>query len=84
MKWYEAALGRLEAGSGIGGGISAHQINARMAEIWQHGGNGVEKDPSFAGELYTAAAEAAMADGKGKLSTKYFMLAEEAWGEVAD
>lgn len=84
LKWYEAALGRLEAGSGIGGGISAHQINARMAEIWQHGGNGVEKDPSFAGELYTAAAEAAMADGKGKLSTKYFMLAEEAWGEVAD
>ena len=55
-----------------------------MAEIWRQGGNGVEKDPSYAGELFTNAAEEAMSSGKGKLSNKYYMLAEEAWGEVEE
>ena len=37
-----------------------------------------------AGELFTAAAEAAMAAMKGRLANKYFMLAEEAWAQVED
>ena len=81
LKWYEAALNT--QGSALDA-FPAHQIHASMAEIWRTGGFGVEKDPSYAGELYTSAAESAMASGKGKLSNKYFMLAEEAWGEVEE
>ena len=40
--------------------------------------------PVAAGELFTAAAEAAMAAMKGRLANKYFMLAEEAWAQVED
>ena len=55
-----------------------------MADIWWKGGNDVEKDPSYAGELYSTAAEQAMSSGKGKLANKFYMLAEEAWGEVEE
>lgn len=34
------------------------------------------------GDLYSEAAEAAMEAMKGKLANKYYMLAEEAYGEV--
>lgn len=34
------------------------------------------------GELYTSAAEGATAAMKGRLASKYFALAEEAWAEV--
>ena len=46
------------------------------------GGCGLEKDSQKAGELYTQAAESAMSAMKGKLSNKYYMLAEEAWSEI--
>ena len=36
------------------------------------------------GDLFTAAAEVAMAAMKGRLANKYFMLAEEAWALVGD
>ena len=55
-----------------------------MAELHRCGGCGLEKDPQRAGELYSEAAEAAMNAMKGKLANKFFMLAEEAWGEVPD
>jgi len=34
------------------------------------------------GELYTSAAEGATTAMKGRLASKYFALAEEAWAEV--
>ena len=36
------------------------------------------------GDLYNEAAEAAMEAMKGKLANKYFMMAEEAYGEVEE
>jgi len=35
-----------------------------------------------AGELYTSAAEGATAAMKGRLASKYFALAEEAWAQI--
>ena len=58
-----------------------YSILARMAEMYRSGGHGLERSPQKSGELYSEAAEAAMNGMKGKLSTKYYMLAEEAWGE---
>lgn len=37
---------------------------------------------TVAGELYTAAADAAMASMKGRLANKFYALAEESWAEV--
>ena len=59
-----------------------YSILARMAEMYRTGGHGLTKDPQKSGELYNEAAEAALNGMKGKLSTKYYMLAEEVWGEV--
>ncbi len=36
------------------------------------------------GELYTEAADGAMAAMKGRLANKYYALAEEAWAQVED
>jgi len=83
LKWYEIALQQNDTSAGCN--FAAHpnyEINARMADIWLRGGNDIEKDPSYAGELYSTAAEQAMNAGKGKLSNQFYMLAEEAWGEV--
>ena len=52
--------------------------------MYSKGGHNLEKDPQRAGDLYTQAAESAMNAMKGKLSSKYYMLAEEAWGELDD
>ena len=38
----------------------------------------------FPGDLYNQAAEAAMEAMKGKLANKYYMLAEEAFGEAEE
>ena len=59
-------------------------ITARLAEMYRSGGHQLERDPNKAGELYTQAAEVAMESMKGKLANKYYILAEEAWGEVED
>lgn len=66
--------------------LSEHDYSllARMAEMHMQGGCGLGKDPQEAGELYTQAAESAMSAMKGKLSNKYYILAEEAWSEVAE
>jgi len=61
---------------------SSYSILARMAEMHQMGGHNLPQDLQAAGDLYSEAAEAAMSAMKGKLSTKYFMLAEQAWGEM--
>ena len=61
-----------------------YQLQAKMAELYRQGGYGIEKDPSSAGDLYSEAAEAAMAAMKGRIANKYYMLAEEAYGEVEE
>ena len=62
--------------------VSSYFILARMAEMHLKGGHNLPRDFQTAGNLYNEAAEAAMSAMKGKLSTKYFMLAEQAWGEM--
>ena len=64
----------------------SYQILSRMAEIWLTGyeEENIRKDPMKAGDLYNLAAESAMSCLKGKLANKYYMLAEEAYGEVQD
>ena len=51
---------------------------------YRSGGHGLESDCQKAGDLYTQAADAAMAAMKGKMANKFYMLAEEAWAEVPD
>ena len=81
LKWYEAALNHHDASSDLDSDPK-HIIKARMAEIWRYGGYGVEKDPNYAGELYSSAADDALQLGKGKLANSYLMLAEESFDEV--
>jgi len=57
---------------------------ARVAEMWISGELKQGRDPQRAGDMYNQAAESAMASMKGKLSNKYYMLAEEAWGEIEE
>ncbi len=56
----------------------------RMAEMYHSGGHQLEKDSQKAGDLYTEAADEALNAMKGKLSNKFYMLAEEAWSELTD
>jgi len=72
LSWYSLALEN--------GAEQPYIIQARMAEILLKG-SGIQRDPQKAGELYSEAAESAMEDMKGKLANKYYMLAEEAWGD---
>jgi hypothetical protein len=39
---------------------------------------------AITGELYTEAADAAMAAMKGRLANKWYQLAEEAWAEIEE
>ena len=71
-------------GSEIAPADPDYAILSKMAELYRCGGLGLEKDPQKSGELYSEAAEAAMAAMKGKLANKFYMLAEEAWGEVPE
>ena len=60
-------------------------ILARQAEIYLlENIDGVEKNPERSGELYNLAAESAMGCMKGKLANKYYMLAEEAYGQTEE
>ncbi|XP_055874771.1 eukaryotic elongation factor 2 kinase-like [Biomphalaria glabrata] len=61
-----------------------HQLLAQQAEMYRSGGHGLDKDPQKAGDLYNEAAEAATAAMKGRLANKYFMLAEECYGEMEE
>ncbi|XP_078693061.1 eukaryotic elongation factor 2 kinase-like isoform X2 [Branchiostoma floridae x Branchiostoma belcheri] len=62
----------------------AYMLMAKAAELYREGGHGLEKDPERAAELYNDAAEQAMAAMKGRLASKYFMFAEECWGEMEE
>lgn len=50
--------------------------------MFASGGFSLESDPMKAGDLFNEAAEGAMEAGKGKLSTRLFAAAEEAWAAV--
>jgi elongation factor 2 kinase len=59
-----------------------YELKAKMAELYLEGGYGLEKDPSYAGDLYTEAAESATAAMKGRIANKYYALAEEAYVQM--
>ena len=84
VHWYEEALKQSDPDMYGLSSDPEHQIYARMAEMYREGGYGLEKDLNRAGELYNDAAEAAMNAMKGKLANKYYMIAEEVWGEMED
>lgn len=61
-----------------------YQLVAKQALMYLTGGKGLQKDPNKAGELYSWAAELATEAMKGKLASKYFMQAEEAWAQCEE
>jgi elongation factor 2 kinase len=67
-----------------GGDLEVHHYDvlARMARLLKDGLRGVPRDSQRAGELFTAAADLAQANQKGKLATQLYMAAEEAWADV--
>jgi len=73
VDWYQKAVNN--------GAEKRYLLMARMAEIMMMEDSGCQ-DPGGAAELYSEAAEAAMEEMCGKLATKYYMLAEEAWAAV--
>ena len=56
----------------------SYVILARIGEMYMEGKYGVEKNLQEASDLFTEAAELAMQCGKGRLSNKYYQLAENA------
>ena len=62
----------------------SYKILSRLAEIWLNGceKENITKNPEKSGDLYNSAAEAAMNCMKGKLANKFYMLAEEAYGQM--
>ncbi|XP_043567346.1 eukaryotic elongation factor 2 kinase isoform X3 [Chiloscyllium plagiosum] len=88
LYWYSAALNMTdydEGGEYDGTGDEPkYCLLARKAEIHMTGGFGVEPDPQKAGDLFTEAADAAMADMKGRLANQYYERAEEAWSMMEE
>ncbi|XP_071815012.1 eukaryotic elongation factor 2 kinase-like [Apostichopus japonicus] len=88
MNWYEQAVDMVSEDDNGEYDCTMSDPNylliARQAEMYREGGQGLCKDPSQAGDLYNEAAEAAMAGMKGRLANKYYMLAEECYGEVEE
>lgn len=83
IHWYDSVLNMTEYDEG--GEFDGTQdeprylLLAREAEMYQEGGYSLTADPQRAGDLFTEAAEAAMAAMKGRLANQYYMKAEEAW-----
>ncbi|XP_078096692.1 eukaryotic elongation factor 2 kinase isoform X2 [Mustelus asterias] len=88
LHWYTAALNMTdydEGGEYDGTGDEPkYCLLARKAEMHMTGGFGMEPDPQTAGDLFTEAADAAMADMKGRLANQYYERAEEAWGMMEE
>uniref|UniRef100_A0AAQ5YCH7 Eukaryotic elongation factor 2 kinase n=1 Tax=Amphiprion ocellaris TaxID=80972 RepID=A0AAQ5YCH7_AMPOC len=83
IHWYDSVLNMTDYDEG--GEFDGTQdeprylLLAREAEMFQEGGHNLTADPQRAGDLFTEAAEAAMAAMKGRLANQYYMKAEEAW-----
>uniref|UniRef100_A0A3B3YER6 Eukaryotic elongation factor 2 kinase n=1 Tax=Poecilia mexicana TaxID=48701 RepID=A0A3B3YER6_9TELE len=88
IHWYDSALNMMDYDEG--GEFDGTQdeprylLLAREAEMFQEGGFNLTADPQKAGDLFTEAAEAAMAAMKGRLANQYYMKAEEAWALVEE
>jgi elongation factor 2 kinase len=88
MEFYELAIEKMQTADE--GDFDAtmdtpiYQLQAKMAEMYLAGGNGLEADPNRAGELYNEAAESATAAMKGRMANKFYMLAEEAWAQCPE
>ncbi|KAM4526727.1 eukaryotic elongation factor 2 kinase isoform 3-T3 [Fundulus diaphanus] len=88
IHWYDSALNMMDYDEG--GEFDGTQdeprylLLAREAEMYQEGGFNLTADPQKAGDLFTEAAEAAMAAMKGRLANQYYMKAEEAWALVEE
>ncbi|XP_022598339.1 eukaryotic elongation factor 2 kinase isoform X2 [Seriola dumerili] len=83
IHWYDTALNMTDYDEG--GEFDGTQdeprylLLSREAEMYQVGGHNLTADPQRAGDLFTEAAEDAMAAMKGRLANQYYMKAEEAW-----
>nr|XP_015818361.2 eukaryotic elongation factor 2 kinase isoform X3 [Nothobranchius furzeri] len=88
IHWYDSSLNMTDYDEG--GEFDGTQdeprylLLAREAELYQEGGHNLTADPQRAGELFTEAAEAAMAAMKGRLANQYYSKAEEAWALVEE
>ncbi|XP_054898691.1 eukaryotic elongation factor 2 kinase isoform X1 [Poeciliopsis prolifica] len=88
IHWYDSVLNMMDYDEG--GEFDGTQdeprylLLAREAEMFQEGGFNLTADPQKAGDLFTEAAEAAMAAMKGRLANQYYMKAEEAWALVEE
>ncbi|XP_063685588.1 eukaryotic elongation factor 2 kinase-like isoform X2 [Bolinopsis microptera] len=83
-KYYRKYTECSSAGSDMDTHEPTYQILAKIAEMFQHGGHGLNKDPLKSGYLFTEAAETAMSAMNGRLANKWFMLAEEVWAECEE
>ncbi|XP_071796451.1 eukaryotic elongation factor 2 kinase-like isoform X2 [Asterias amurensis] len=61
-----------------------YMLLVKQADMYRTGGHGLDKNSQKAGDLYNEAAEAAMEALKGRLANKYYMLAEECYGEMEE
>ncbi|CAF2150474.1 unnamed protein product [Rotaria magnacalcarata] len=61
-----------------------HDIVARLATLYKTGGHNLQCDYKKAGDLFNKAAEMATEAMKGRLATKYYMAAEEAYAMAPD
>ena len=87
VKWYQHAIDVIEEDDEPENSLlmdPVYKLLGRQAEMYLTGGFGLEKDPSYSGELYTKAGDQAMAAMNGKLANKFYMKAEEAWAEVEE
>ncbi|ESN94981.1 hypothetical protein HELRODRAFT_139735, partial [Helobdella robusta] len=74
VDWYESVL-NMSNDDEVGeydatGDTPPHEIMARVAKLYLDGGEDLPKDPSYAGDLYTRAAENATQAMKGRLANK--------------
>jgi len=81
INWYTLAVS-MESGDEEGNydgtmDDPTYQLLARQAEMYRHGEYELDADTAKAAELYTEAADAAMAAMKGRLANKFYCLAEE-------
>ncbi|KAK7111759.1 eukaryotic elongation factor 2 kinase-like isoform X2 [Littorina saxatilis] len=88
IHWYGAAVAKIQHDEGGEYDSTMEDppflLMGRQAEIYLEGGHGLDKNPSNAAELFEKAAESATEAMKGRLANKYFMQAEEAWGQVEE
>ncbi|XP_064620844.1 eukaryotic elongation factor 2 kinase-like isoform X4 [Lineus longissimus] len=84
MEWYERSVGLIESQCINETEEPLYALKAKLADLYKCGGFNLKADPQKSGDLFNEAAELATEQMKGRLATKYFMLAEEAYGELEE